>query len=273
MRTGVIVWGFQQGKIYNRRADIHARFGGQQQGGIITPSRFALVIAITGDAGLGHGCHDRPRADGVFEYFGEGQVGPMELIRGNRAIAAHAADGKDLLLFKKEPGGLRFEGSYVCEGFHFETAPDTKGNDRSAIVFELRPLDAIIEDLDAVPPVVGVDLDELRNRALAAANFEPGKKNTIGSVFERSRAVRDYVRARAKGHCEGCGKSAPFVTEQGVPFLEVHHILRLTDGGPDDPRFAIALCPNCHREAHFGRARERYAAHLVRLVGEAEGSE
>jgi hypothetical protein len=30
-------WGFEEGKVYNRRTDIHARFGGQQQGGIITP--------------------------------------------------------------------------------------------------------------------------------------------------------------------------------------------------------------------------------------------
>jgi hypothetical protein len=40
-------WGFEEGKVYNRRADIHAKFGGQQQGGIITPSQHPLVIIIT----------------------------------------------------------------------------------------------------------------------------------------------------------------------------------------------------------------------------------
>jgi hypothetical protein len=30
--------GFEVGRTYNRRADIHARFGGQQQGGIVTPT-------------------------------------------------------------------------------------------------------------------------------------------------------------------------------------------------------------------------------------------
>ena len=30
-------WGFEIGRVYNRLNDIHARFGGQQQGGIITP--------------------------------------------------------------------------------------------------------------------------------------------------------------------------------------------------------------------------------------------
>jgi hypothetical protein len=87
-------WGFEEGKVYNRRADIHAKFAGQQQGGIITPSQHALVVIITGEEGLAHGYHDRTRDDGVFEYFGEGQIGDMVLQRGNLAIASHVADGK-----------------------------------------------------------------------------------------------------------------------------------------------------------------------------------
>jgi 5-methylcytosine-specific restriction protein A len=82
-------WGFEIGRVYNRRADIHARFGGQQQGGIITPAQHSLVIIITGEEGLEHGYADRYRADGVFEYFGEGQMGDMRLRAGNRAIAEH----------------------------------------------------------------------------------------------------------------------------------------------------------------------------------------
>ena len=35
---------------YSRRADIHAKYGGQQQGGIITPSQHRLVIIVTGEA-------------------------------------------------------------------------------------------------------------------------------------------------------------------------------------------------------------------------------
>ena len=56
-------YGFEPGRIYNRRSDIHARFGGQQQGGIITPSQHSLVIIITGEEGLEHGYADRYRAD------------------------------------------------------------------------------------------------------------------------------------------------------------------------------------------------------------------
>ncbi len=108
-------WGFEIGRVYNRRDDIHARFGGQQQGGIITPAQHPLVLIITGEEGLQHGYADRYRADGVFEYFGEGQVGDMQMQSGNRAIAEHSAAGEGLLLFRKTPNGLRFEGEMVTQ--------------------------------------------------------------------------------------------------------------------------------------------------------------
>ncbi|MDG4650440.1 hypothetical protein P6F26_18510 [Roseibacterium sp. SDUM158017] len=162
-----MAWGFEVGRTYNRRRDIHERFDGQRQGGIITPSNHNLIIVITGDAGTAHGYGDRQRPDGVFEYFGEGQRGDMEMARGNRHIRDHVENGRDLLLFSKTKEGLRFEGAYVCEGHHTEEAPDTDGNARSAIVFELRPLSALTEAAeadDSAPP--SEPLAELRRRAL-----------------------------------------------------------------------------------------------------------
>ena len=94
-------WGFEPGRVYNRRADIHARFGGQQQGGIVTPANHAAIIATT----------------------------------------------------------------------------STK------------------------------------------------------NVYERSRDVRRYVLARSKGKCEGCSGPAPFSRPDGTPYLEPHHLKRLSDGG------------------------------------------
>lgn len=71
------------------------------------------------------------------------------MVRGNKHIRDHAEDGRDLMLFSKIREGLRFEGSYVCEGHHTEQTPDTEGNLRSAIVFELRPLSARSEAAEA----------------------------------------------------------------------------------------------------------------------------
>ena len=96
-------WGFEVGRVYNRRSDIHGHFGGQQQGGIITPADHPVVVIITGEEGLQHGYQDRYRPDGVFEYFGEGQVGPMQLQRGNRAISEIQHWAKAYYYFEKPP--------------------------------------------------------------------------------------------------------------------------------------------------------------------------
>jgi 5-methylcytosine-specific restriction enzyme A len=258
-------WGFEEGKVYNRRADIHARFGGQQQGGIITPSQHPLVIIITGEEGLAHGYDDRTREDGVFEYFGEGQIGNMVLQRGNLAIASHAADGKSLLLFRKTKEGRRFLGEMVYEKHHIEPAPDREGKQRDAIVFELRPLSAIVEKIDESPDIEpSKTLDQLRALAKEAAGIVPPTK-TAGArnIYQRSRDVRNYVLARATGHCEGCKAPAPFVRKDGTAYLEPHHIRRVSDGGPDDPSFVIALCPNCHRRVHAGVDGEGYNSNLL----------
>jgi 5-methylcytosine-specific restriction enzyme A len=258
-------WGFEEGKVYNRRAEIHARFGGQQQGGIITPSQHPLVIIITGEEGLEHGYADRTRHDGVFEYFGEGQVGDMVLQRGNLAIASHAAEGKGLLLFRKTKEGLRFLGEMVHEKYHFEKAPDRESNQRDAIVFELRPLSAIVETTEATPETESSKtLEELRALAKAAAAVvSPTKTSTARNIYQRSRDVRNYVLARAAGNCEGCKSPAPFKRKDGSAYLEPHHLRRVSDGGPDDPSFVIALCPNCHRRVHAGVDGDNYNANLL----------
>jgi hypothetical protein len=39
--------GFEVGRTYNRRRDIHGKYGGQMQGGICTPKNHPLVMAFT----------------------------------------------------------------------------------------------------------------------------------------------------------------------------------------------------------------------------------
>jgi 5-methylcytosine-specific restriction protein A len=263
--------GFEKGRLYNRRQDIHARFGGQQQGGIITPSMHPAVIIITGEEGLAHGYTDRWRPDGVFEYFGEGQTGDMTLQRGNRAIANHSIDGRSLLLFRKSRNGLVFEDEMVCETHHIERAPDSHGNERNALVFELRPLSAVVEHVDTEANEAIDDLDGLRKKAYAAAGISsPQHKTGFRNVYQRSADVKAYVLARAKGSCEGCDKPAPFIRSDGSPYLEPHHIRRVSDGGPDDPAFVIALCPNCHRFVHAGKQGPGYNAELLAKITKLE---
>src|SRR5258705_2682509 len=181
-------WGFEKGRVYNRRAESYDRFDGQRQGGIITPKQHPLVIVITGEEGLSHGYADRQRPDGVFEYFGEGQTGDMSLQKGNKAITTHSVEGKSLLLFRKSREGLIFEDEMVYETRHIERAPDSHGNERDAIVFELRPLSAIVETVEAAE--VGApttNLDDLRQRAYpAAGTFPLPRAAGLRNVYQRS---------------------------------------------------------------------------------------
>ncbi len=225
-------YGFEVGRTYNRRQDIHARFGGQQQGGIITPKAQPVVIIITGEDGLTHGYADRSLPDGTFEYFGEGQIGDMQWVRGNRAIRDHSLDGKSLLLFRKTSEGLRFINEMVYSAHHIERAPDSKGTERDAIVFELRQLEAVGAAVDNATPDTSNTLSELRRRAFEAAGVRPPKPGSKPrTIYQRAADVRDYVLARAVGLCEGCGAPAPFKRPVGSPYLEPHHIRRVSDGG------------------------------------------
>ncbi|WOG28683.1 HNH endonuclease signature motif containing protein [Endozoicomonas sp. 8E] len=67
--------------------------------------------------------------------------------------------------------------------------------------------------------------------------------------------VKAWVLKESQGNCENCDSLAPFTTAAGEPFLEVHHLKRLADGGSDRISNAIALCPNCHREFHYGQSK------------------
>jgi len=71
-------------------------------------------------------------------------------------------------------------------------------------------------------------------------------------VFLRDVGVVEAARQRASGRCEHCRKPAPFLTAAGLPYLEVHHVVPLSMDGEDSLKNVTALCPNCHRMAHFG---------------------
>jgi 5-methylcytosine-specific restriction protein A len=270
-------------QLYSRRRQIHARFGGQEQGGMITPAQHRLIFLVTGSSGRQHGYEDHWSDDGLtFFYFGEGQTGEMKFTKGNLALRDHVLQGEDVHLFEEVPGKrgyLRYKGQMVCTGFSLVYAPDTDQNIRKAILFELSPLQAFdTAGEDEVPELESLtseklsrdSLDELRRKAIAdSVEFRtPVERRALYRM--RSRAIRLYVLRRAGGVCEGCRVTAPFVTPANFPYLEPHHVRRLTDGGPDSPSFVIAVCPNCHRRAHYSRDAGEYNAKLTEIVEKLE---
>lgn len=92
-----------------------------------------------------------------------------------------------------------------------------------------------------------------RTKRLKNSAKKPSTTEVISKQFNRNPDVIVEVLDRAKGICERCKKPAPFIrAKDKTPYLEVHHIIMLANDGEDTVENAIAVCPNCHRELHFG---------------------
>jgi len=270
---------FEVGKEYKRR-EIHAQYGGQRQGGMSTPAAYPIILLFTGPQGEQYGYADKFQPDGLFWYTGEGQVGDMQFKGANRAVAEHKNAGKRVFLFEEARSTfVRFMGEVEYLGHHLEERPDRLGDQRQAIVFHLGLIapasvtgvtepTATYRDEPKIP--VGASLADLRRLALEQASKAAHAAQRIVNVRVRAEAIRRYALKRAGGICRGCGKAAPFESREG-PFLEVHHVYRVADGGPDHPGSVIALCPNCHREVHYGIEGDKLNERLIRYLQETEG--
>jgi len=96
------------------------------------------------------------------------------------------------------------------------------------------------------------DSPSARQARLATAPKISDHFSTTSTSFRRNPDVAAEVLLRAEGKCEGCFQPAPFArASDGTPYLEVHHRVMLAAGGEDSVANAIALCPNCHRAAHY----------------------
>jgi 5-methylcytosine-specific restriction enzyme A len=94
---------------------------------------------------------------------------------------------------------------------------------------------------------------QARSARLALAPQMPAVFIREVATYLRNPDVVAEVLSNAKGICQTCNKPAPFFKKSnGEPFLEVHHVVRLADGGVDTVANAVAVCPNCHRCAHYG---------------------
>jgi len=92
-------------------------------------------------------------------------------------------------------------------------------------------------------------IDDIGSNELG--NDDPEYKRRMAGSYVRDGKVRNKVIRRARGRCEYCGQPG-FLKLDGTPYLEAHHVIILSEQGPDKPHNVIALCANDHRQAHFG---------------------
>jgi 5-methylcytosine-specific restriction protein A len=79
---------------------------------------------------------------------------------------------------------------------------------------------------------------------------EVERRQVSGTVYTRNRDVRQAALIRSKGRCEYCDEPG-FRTLSGRIYLETHHVIPLSEGGPDAVDNVIAVCPLDHRKAHY----------------------
>ncbi|PBQ01150.1 HNH endonuclease [Pseudomonas congelans] len=82
------------------------------------------------------------------------------------------------------------------------------------------------------------------------------------TIYKRDPLTRAWVLKNSGGYCEGCDQQAPFLTVEGFPFLEIHHVCHLAAGGSDRTSNTLALCPNCHRRCHISLDSHKFTEYL-----------
>jgi len=243
-----------------------------------------LIVTSGGRHGKKAGYADEELEDGGWWYFGQGSTGNHLLTNpANRRLLEGT---RSLLLFTtKEPNAAEirargnhrkmfsFRGEYNICGYDVVSPKDGTRKGDSLLRFHLIPTQGEVTRISSSGQNSLDDLFSLRN--VFASKTLPGPAPSRISIKQyrvRSEAVRTYGLLRANGICEGCNTPAPFLDEQGIGFLEVHHIHRLADDGIDEPKNIAALCPNCHRRAHYSADKSIFRQLLVEATASIEES-
>lgn len=189
-----------------RRREVHALYGGREQGGI-GPSRRSNVVLFFTDPATGHrhGYYDGWADDGMFHYVGEGQRGDQRLVQGNKAILNHSADGRTLEGFRADGTSVTYLGEFELVGHYFTDAHETDEPDtlRQVVVFKLRPLGDVPVELPRLPisptPTARTDVVSVEEQHTERVFVSPDRE-----PYELERREADLVR-RYREHLERAG--------------------------------------------------------------------
>jgi len=276
---------FQLGREYPR-PDLLTFVGSkQQQAGVLwgAGSPGCIIVTSGGRHGAKVGYSDEPLPDGSWWYFGQGRSGDHSLWNpANRRLAEglHTV----LLFSTREPTAaevrergnyqklFRFRGMFNACGHEIVIPEEGMRKGDKLFRFLLMPvagdIPASAAEYHGAPALV-----VMREQCAAASRAGPAESRlTIAQYRQRSDLVKRYALLRSGGKCEACGSEPPFVDDAGNGFLEVHHINRLADEGIDAPENVAAVCPNCHRRAHYSADRLAFQASLIAAVQASERS-
>lgn len=276
---------FERGREYLRSELLDFVGSRQGQTGIIwgNAERGCIVCTSGGRHSGRAGYGDEQLVDGTWYYFGQGAAGDQDsrtkandlLLNGQRTILLFTAR-EPSAAERREHGSYakhyKFQGAFQTGSWEWVIPSNGKRAGNRLIRAHLFPSSSYAR-LEAVS--VFRDARGLADVREELAQLVTGV--SVGTLapaeyYRRSALTVEYALRRAAGICELCGKPSPFTTSCGAPFLEVHHLVRLADGGPDLPCNVAGVCPNCHRAIHLSSDRGALSNRLRRVVEEKEGA-
>ena len=257
---------FEVGERYVRK-DLHEVCGGNHQPGISPIKELSAIFLFASTTESAYGYKDEWLPNDHFLLTGVGREGDQSWEGFNRSLARHKEANRRVFLFEKVPNStptvVTYVGEYEYVNHREDMLPDRTGELRRAYRFELRPISG--ETISSDAEIDDIELDKLYNLAKQASPDNPKRAtDTEGTrSYTRSSVVKEFALREAEGVCQGCKDSAPFRDEEGEPYLQVHHLRRLSDQGPDDPDNVMALCPNCHMRVHHGADGDEFNEKLI----------
>lgn len=253
---------FEEGTHYHR-SDIHREFGGERFQSVSSSTEYPSIFLFMGeDKDDGHDIEFKE--DGTLYCTILQDSDHPEWADNIEAITGHREAGESLFVFESmvDHGAVSYVGEFEYVSHFSKNA--VNGDDSEKFRIELSPANHGPTDVTR-GDVDQLTVEELHEKALEnGANSEEHEiTRLMESRITRSEIVKRYALRVADGVCQGCGEEAPFDGVDGEPFLEVHHLHRQSDGGPDHPDNVIALCPNCHRRVHYGKDGDEFNEELI----------
>lgn len=110
-----------------------------------------------------------------------------------------------------------------------------------------------------------------RLKSMAEARPEiPPRVSVTTTRYVRDAIIVAAALQRAANLCErpACSQEL-FSRDDGTIYLEVHHVIPLSEDGLDVIANVAALCPSCHRETHYGAKRAALRQQLLIKIAQA----
>lgn len=239
-------------------SELTSVFGVSNMGGIRKSNKNNLLVVIVDHTKATY--QDRWEKD-ILHYTGMGLKGDQKLDRQNKTILESNITGIEMYLFE-----VFVTNKYLYQGKvklidkpYIENQLDDKNNIRKVYIFPLKLLNdlvpveykeysPLIEKIEK--PIKKLNILELEKRSKFVSE-KPGTRKIVSTIYERNPYLVELVKRKSKGICDLCKEKAPFKDKKGEHFLEVHHIVWLSQNGEDKLENMVALCPNCHRKMHI----------------------